>query len=287
MAADASFVVPTTVEEAVAALGAPDAVAVAGGTSVGLLVGQGLLEPSSLVWLGRIAALRELRSEEDQLVIGAGITLRELAADPVVQVRLPALAAAAGVVGNSRVRAVATVGGALAHADPRQDLPPACLAHHAVVDIVGVSGRRTVRVEELATGFMSTTLREGEVVTAIRVPLDRDLRSVYLRYTPGSSDDYPTVGVAATASVVDDAVVAATVAVGGAGPRAYSVPEAEHLIGHPPAARGASAAAVADAAARRAEPIDDRLGSAAYKRAMVAVWVRRALAACLDPAQSV
>lgn len=296
MTADAAFVVPRSVEEAIAALGTPGAVALAGGTSVGLLIGQGLLDPAAVVWLGRIEALRRVERRDGRLVIGAGVTLRELAAHPEVAEAVPAMAAAAGVVGNTRVRAVATVGGALAHADPRQDLPPACIAHRAEVTIAGPTGRRTVPVEDFATGFMSTVLGPDEIVTDISVPVVPGLRSAYLRFTPGSADDYPTVGVAATLVVVDGTIDSATMAVAGAGPRAYAVPEAGALagIGDVPAAGGtvatsvaAAVAAVARAAAERAEPVDDRLGSARYKRAMVAVWARRAVEACLGTSVNV
>ncbi|MGH8921549.1 MAG: FAD binding domain-containing protein, partial [Actinomycetes bacterium] len=66
------FTAPATVEEAVEALGAPDALAVGGGTSVGLLIGHGLVAPATLVWLGRIPELTRIRREGDRLVVGAG-----------------------------------------------------------------------------------------------------------------------------------------------------------------------------------------------------------------------
>ena len=177
---------PSTVEEAVVALRAEGAVALAGGTSVGLLIGQGLLEPAMVVWLGRIAELRRLAHRERHLIVGAGVTLRELAAHPEVRANAPALAAAAGAVGNSRIRAVATVGGALAHADPRQDLPASCVAHTAAVEVAGPSGRRPIPVAKLATGFMSTVLAPGEIVTAVVVPVVPGLRSVDPRHAPGT-----------------------------------------------------------------------------------------------------
>lgn len=280
MLAEPSFVVPASVDEAVAALADEEAVAVAGGTSIGLLVGQGLLAPSALVWLGRIPELTEVAVRDGRLVLGAGVTLWDLAAHPDVRRHLPALAAAADVVGNVRVRAVATVGGALAHADPRQDLPPVLLAHDAEVEVAGPGGRRQLPVDELVTGFMSTSLAPGEVLTSVSVPLVAGRRGRYRRFTPGSADDYPTVAVAAALTVADGAITAARVAVGGAGPRAFLVPEAEALVGSPADASRAPLAVVAAAAAERAEPVDDRLGSAAYKRRMAAVWVRRVLEEC-------
>ncbi len=278
------FLSPATVAEAVDAMAREDAVVVAGGTSVGLLLGQRLLEPSALVWLGRIAGIRGITRQADRIVVGAGTTLGEVAADPAIGSSLTAVSAAAAAVGNVRVRAVATVGGALAHADPRQDLPPALLACDAELRIVGPNGSRELPLRDFATGFMSTVLAPGELITAISVPLAAGRRSCYCRFTPASADDYPCVGVAASVCLADQEVTAARVAVGGAAPVAYLVDEAESLVGT--SAPAAAVTAVARAAASRAAPMDDRLGSASYKRAMVAVWVERALCDCLGASGS-
>src|SRR5579875_1768831 len=280
-AGDPVFHAPRTLEEAFDALAEDGAVALAGGTSVGLLVGQGLLAPTALVWLGRIPGLGSVGVAEGPLSLGATATLASLASDPRVRTAAPALADAAAAVGNTRVRAVATAGGALAHADPRQDLPPALLALDARVEVAGPRGRRELRIDELVCGFMSTDLAPDELITAVRVPAPPGLRSVYLRFTPGSTADYPTV--AAAASARRDArgrLLSVTLSLGAVGPTVLAVPEAAALAGErTPSA--ASVAAVADAAARRARPVATRLGSAAYVRAMAAVWARRALTACL------
>ncbi|MGH9114550.1 MAG: FAD binding domain-containing protein [Acidimicrobiales bacterium] len=282
MTAAMEFAAPETVDEAVERLRDDAALALSGGTSLGLLLGQGLVEPSALVWLGRIRALRQVTDAGDHLRIGATVTLRELARHPVVRSSLPALASAAGHVGNPRIRAVATVGGALAHADPRQDLPPALVALQATVVTRGPEGSRTFQVGELATGWMDNVLDVGEVITEVRVPLVPGTRSVYLRYTPGSASDYPTVGAAAAVTRSDGwTLTSARVALGGVGPTVIDVPETAALAGHrdPPADAVAS---LATAASARARPVDDRLGTADYKRAMASVWARRALGACLD-----
>ncbi|MGH9057157.1 MAG: FAD binding domain-containing protein [Acidimicrobiales bacterium] len=276
------FAAPGTVDEAVDLLREEGALALSGGTSLALLLGQGLIEPNALVWLGRIPELRRVTDAGDHLRIGATVTLREVARHPAVRSALPALARAAGHVGNPRIRAVATVGGALAHADPRQDLPPALVALDATLVTRGPTGFRTLPIGDLATGWMETALHAGELITEVRVPIVAETRSVYLRYTPGSAADYPTVGAAAAVTRGEDrAVAAARLALAGVGPTVVDVLEAASLAGHgdpPPEA----IAAVASAAASRAHPVGDRLGTAGYKRAMAAVWARRALAACLD-----
>ena len=283
MLTDPLFITPSTVADAISALQVDGAVAVGGGTSVGLLLGQWLIEPDALVWLGKIPELRSFTVTDQEFVIGSAVTLREVSRHPAVRSSLTALADAAGIVGNPRIRAVATLGGAMAHADPRQDVPPALAALGASVNIAGPEGTRTVRSADLATGPMDTVLQPGELITAVRIPRYQGLRSVYLRFTPGSAADYPTVCAAASARRdADGVLVSVALALGSVGPTVLVVPEAGELAGQR-APSAEAIATVADAAAWRARPTTTRLGTAGYVRAMAAVWARRALTACLTP----
>ena len=97
---------------------------------------------------------------------------------------------------NVRVRNVATVGGALAHADPHMDLPPLLAALGARVDHPGPRGERTIPVEELYAGYLETTLERGELITRVDVPAMGKRRAAYLKCTTRSADDWPAVGVA-------------------------------------------------------------------------------------------
>lgn len=285
-AGEPGFAAPATVDEALAELaGAAEPIAVGGGTSVAILLKANLIAPDRIVWLGRVAELRGLAVQPDgALVIGATVTLRELAAAELVRQHAPALAYAAGVVGNPRVRAVATLGGALVHGDPRQDVPPVLLALEARVRIAGPSGPREVPVAGFHTGVLETALADGELVTAVVIPAAPGRRSVYARFTPGSADDYPTVGVAASITRSGGRVTGAVLALAGVGPTALLVPGAAGLAGTGPGAESAADAieAAAAAAAQAASPVDDRLGSARYKKAMAREWTRRVLRACLD-----
>lgn len=282
-AGELDFAAPVTVDDAVAQLaGEAETIAMGGGTSVAMLLKNNLISPDRIVWLGRVPALRLQDADADGgLAIGAMVTLRELAGAEAVRRHAPALAFAAGRVGNPRVRAVATLGGALVHGDPRQDIPPVLLALEARVRIVGPAGEREAAVAGFHTGFLETALADAELVTQIIVPAARGRRSVYARFTPGSEDDYPTVGVAASAIRGDDGrVTRAVLALGGVGPTPLLVPEAEGLAGLEPGADDIEA--VAAAAERTADPVDDRLGSVRYKKAMAREWTRRALFACLN-----
>jgi carbon-monoxide dehydrogenase medium subunit len=256
------FLAPATVAEALRDLAGDDAVAVGGGTQVALLVRGGLIAPGRLVWLGRIGGLRGVGAEPGGgLSIGAATTLAEIASSPAVRSAHPMLAEAASRVGNPRVRAVATLGGHLVHADPRQDLPPVLLALDAVVRLEAAAGQRLVPLRDFFVGPFETVVLPGELLTRIAVPAaSPGERSAYLRFAPGSESDYATVGVAARLRRDGGAVVG----LAGVHPRPLLVELAD------PAAPGATVAAACD-------PASDQRGSAAYKRAMAALWTTRAL----------
>ncbi len=282
--ADLSFRAPLTLSDAVAELASePEAIAMGGGTSVGLLLKNCLIEPRTIVWLARIPGLRQLDAGPGGDVrIGATVTLREIAGSGVIGRQFPALAYAAGRVGNPRVRAVATLGGALAHADPRQDVPPILAALDARIAIAGPYRTREVPVAGFHTGFMETILEQDELVTHLVIRAGPGRRAAYARFTPGSEDDYPTVSAAASIVRGDDGrVSSAILALGGVGPAPLLVPQAAGLTGTIPGA--AEIEVVAEAAQAAADPPDDQRGSARYKKAMAREWAARVLRACLDP----
>jgi CO/xanthine dehydrogenase FAD-binding subunit len=282
--ADLEFSAPVRLEAALAELAeGDDVIAMGGGTSVVLLLKNDLIEPRKIVWLTRIPELRQLGTGPGgELVIGATVTLRELAASGLVRREFPALAHAAGQVGNPRVRAVATLGGALAHSDARQDVPPVLYALEARVRIAGPAGRREVPAAGFHTGFMETVLAAGELITAVAIPAAAGRRAAYARFTPGSADDYPTVSAAAAVVRGEGGrITRAVLALGGAGPVPLLVPGVAELLGAAPGA--AEIAAVARAAEAAARPLDDQRGSARYKKAMAGEWSARVLRACLDP----
>lgn len=267
---------PTTLDEALAQLAGPEALAVGGATQVALLLKHGLVEPRRLVWLGGVRELCGITLEPDgALVLGATTTLAELATAPAVRAVYPAIAAAAAEVGNTRVRAVATLGGHLAHADPRQDLPPILLVLGAVVTIRGLRGERRVALRDFFRGPFETAIGESELLTLIRVPpVSPGARFGYVRFAPQSAMDYPTVGVAAYLERENGRVGRMAVGLGGVDGRPLLV-EFPQLAGRPATRETFEAAGAV--AASRCSPVSDQRGSMRYKQTMASLWTSRVL----------
>jgi carbon-monoxide dehydrogenase medium subunit len=271
---------PTSVAEAIALLdGDEDSVALAGGTAFSLLYRQGLIRPRRVVGLRRLADLQGIRAGDDGLWIGALATHRSIERSAVVRAAHPSLADAFARIATVRIRNQGTVGGNLAHADPAQDPPVILSVLAAVVHVAGPGGtRRTVPVDAFFVDYLATVLEPGELIVGILVPpAEAGTRSSYHKYLPRSADDYATVSVAVSVRLDDvGRVAAARIALGGVGPTPIRPLAAEAaLIGaRPDRPRLAEVAAMARDAV---DPLDDSRGSAAYKREMAAVWVRRAL----------
>ncbi|MBM3213530.1 xanthine dehydrogenase family protein subunit M [Candidatus Poribacteria bacterium] len=107
------YVTPSTVEQAVRALGAEGGLALAGGMDLVPTLQEHLIAPDRLVNLKAVDGLRYIRAEADGLRIGALTTLADIAGHPAVRDRYTALAQAAETVGSPQIRNVGTLGGNL------------------------------------------------------------------------------------------------------------------------------------------------------------------------------
>lgn len=273
---------PSSLAEALDELRDEEALPLAGGTALVILLRNRLIAPSRLVWLQRLPDLDVIRPTAGGVSVGAMVTVDRLCHEPIVRRDFPALASAASRVGNLRVRCAATVGGHVAHADPRQDLPPVLVAMDAGIRVQGLRSTRVVPAAGFFRGTMETAVEAGELVTSIELPAPSPGGVVaYHRFNPGSEEDYPTVSVAvAMTRDPEGRVTAVRLALGGVADRPSVVADAEGLlVGRRPGPDDVRA--VADAAAEGCEPSSDGRGSAPYKRAMAAVWTRRVLTSLL------
>ena len=270
---------PATVQEALGLLDPADPTvrAVGGGTALMLMMKAGVFQPTRLVSLRRISSLSAVTATPDGgLAVGALTPLGVLERSAVVACAAPVVVRTMRRLSNVRVRNVATVGGCLAHGDPHMDLPPVLMALGAAVTVTGRGGARTVKVQDLFAGYYETVLERDEIITGLEVPPQGARRSAYLKCTTGSADDWPALGVAVSFDTVGGAVTDPVVVVSAATPKATRLAGAEAVLAGA-AADDAALARAGDAAADEAETVSDVRGSAAYKRELLRVYVRRAV----------
>jgi carbon-monoxide dehydrogenase medium subunit len=272
------YVRPTSVADAVAALRAAgeDAKVLAGGQSLLPVLRLRLAAPSTVVDIGGIAALRSIRLEGDELVIGATATHAEVARSSLVASEAPLLAVVARTVGDRQVRHRGTLGGSLAHADPAGDLPAAVVALDGTIVVAGPDGQRSIPAREFFTDAFTTALAPDEVLVEVRVPRLPGWSARYEKFHR-TAQAWAIVGAAAAVRRENGRIAEARVALVNVGPtpvRASAVEAA--LVG------AADVAAVKAAAAHAAEgtsPPSDLNGSAEYRRHLANVLTARAVAA--------
>ena len=272
---------PATLDEAVALLDPedPGVRAIAGATALMPMMKARLFQPTRLVSLRLLnGALRGIHEDvRGGLRIGAMTTLSELERSPQVGAAVPVMSRALRTLSNVRIRNVATLGGHLAHGDPHMDLPPILMTLGARVRAVSRRGERWIDMNNFAIGYYQTAIARDELIAEVEVPAQpAGICTWYAKFTALSADDWPAVGVAVWYRVDAGRIAEARVAVSAATDRPLRVAGAEAaLVGASPTP--AVFASAADAAADEVDPLTDIRGSAAYKREMVRVHVRRAL----------
>ncbi len=282
---DFEYDAPTTVATALAALarGGAEARPLAGGQSLLPLMKLRLAQPPALVDLGRISELNYIREQGDQIQIGATTTHYQVASSALLQRRCPVLAQAAGLIGDPMVRNRGTIGGSLAHADPGADLPAVMLALDAELVCTSSAGARTVRAGDFFVDLYTTALRQGELLTEIRVPATPSGSGAAYEKFPHPASRFALTGVAARVTVANGAIRSAAVALTGASSKALRLTAVEQAL----TGRPANDATVNQAAAKAGEgwdPLGDIHASEEYRQHLAQVGAARALKAAIASA---
>lgn len=270
---------PISLDEAIALLaGDAGAMPLAGGATLVAMMNAELIEPNALVSLGAIDELKAVKSAADGDVrIGAMVSHTELATSEQLVGGHAVVRRAASLIAHPTVRNIGTIGGAVAHGDPSSDLLPALVAADAVIEAAGSAGRRDIAAEDFFEDYLTTTLAEGEVVAAVRLPKSPvGATGVYEKFTRVHGD-YATLSVAVMLAMTGGNCSFVRIALGAAGPKPIRVKAAEALlIGSE--LDGEAIAAASQLLAEASDPVDDVRGSADYRLILVPRLLSRALA---------
>jgi carbon-monoxide dehydrogenase medium subunit len=254
-----------SVADAAAALGKnADAKLLAGGQSLIAAMKLRLAQPAQLVDLGDVAELRGIKVDGGNVTIGAMTRHAEVASSADVKKAIPALAALAGMIGDRMVRNMGTLGGSVAHNDPAADYPAAVLGLGATV----ITNKRKIAADDFFKGMFETALQAGEIITAVSFPAPK--RAAYMKFKNPASR-YAMVGV-----FVAETAGGPRVAVTGAGPGVFRVPEMEKAL-----AGKFAPESVANIAVKASGLNSDIHASAEYRAHLITVMAKRAVAAAL------
>ena len=270
---------PQTLPEALdmLAAGAPKVVPLAGGTNLIVDMRSGRHRPSALMDIAGLE-LRSVRREDGHLVMGSGVTIAQVLEDPLIAQYATALRESAAVFANPLVRNRATVGGNLVDGSPAANTAPPLLVLDAEVELMSQEGTRRVPLDDFLVGVRQTLRQSEELLTAIRWPVPSP-RSAAAFYKIGlrKSDAIAVVSVAVMIAYDERGhCERSRIALGSVSPRVIRIYAAEEMLRGQPLTDKAIAEA-ARLSAKATSPIDDIRGSAAYRRRVTEVLVRRLL----------
>lgn len=270
---------PATIPEAIALLQqhGEDAKILSGGQSLIPMMKLRIARPAYLVDINRITGLSYIKEEGGFLKIGGLTREAELEASPLIRSKYPILVDTAHVIADPQVRNLATVAGNLAHGDPANDHPATMLALGAQVVATGARGERIISIEEFFLSLFSTALRQGEILTEIRIPVPPARSGGAYFKLERKVGDFATAAVAAQVTLGDKgAVQRAGIGLTNVGATPIQAKKAEDFL------RGkkldeANIAQAAQLAADEAQPSSDLRGPAQYKKGLVKELAKRSL----------
>jgi carbon-monoxide dehydrogenase medium subunit len=279
---------PDTAEAAAKLLAAEsgDARVLAGGTDLLVQMRSEIVTPVLLVDVKKIAELRQIKEEAGGFRVGAAVTGAELKEHPKLSKVWPGVVEAANLIGSTQIQGRATMGGNLCNGSPAADSVPALIAAGAVAAVVGPSGRRDLKVEDIMLAPRKLALTKGEIVASFLLPKRPPKSSdAYLRFIPRTEMDIAVVGCGVSLTVDNGGTcTAARVGLGAVAARPLLVQDgAKALIG---TKVDNAALAKLEAAARAAcKPIDDKRGSIEFRIDVAGVLACRAALIALERAR--
>jgi aerobic carbon-monoxide dehydrogenase medium subunit len=270
---------PATIPEAIALLKqyGEDAKILSGGQSLIPMMKLRLARPGFLVDINRISGLSYIKEQGGYLKIGGLTRESELEASPVILSKYPLLHDTASVIADPHVRNLATVGGNLAHGDPANDHPATMLALGAQVLATGVAGERTIGIDDFFVSLFTTALKQGEILTEIRIPVPPPRSGGAYFKLERKVGDFATAAVAVQVAL-DEKGVCHKVGIGltNVGPKPVRAKKAEDFL-HGKKLDDATIKQAAQLAAADAQPTSDLRGPAEYKKGVIKELAGRAL----------
>ncbi len=269
---------PKTVQEAVGLLAklGDDGRALAGGHSLIPMMKLRLATPANLVDLAGIAELKGVRSDGNDIVIGAMTTQHELIGSDLLAAKIPILRETSLQIADPQVRYVGTLGGNVANGDPANDMPALMLCLNATYHVAGNGGERRVAARNFYQGTYVTALAAGDVLTAIRIPVPAAGHGYAYEKLKRKIGDYATAGAAVVLTMKGGKVESCSIGLTNVAETPLWAEEAAKILTGSALDTATVKRSVAAAEAITA-PAEDARGPAQYRTKMAGVMLTRAL----------
>ncbi len=209
---------PRSVSEAVELAQTSEANFLAGGTDLVLHMQTGKAQPNTLIDLGKISELREIKEAEGYLEIGSMATFAEIGQNKLVSQNAFALWQACQTMGSPQIRNKATLGGNLGNCSPAADGLPPLLALGAEVHLISRDGEEIIPL----AGLLSRTplMPQDTLIRGFRIPR-KGLQSGFAKLGRRQALAIARLNVAVAIEVEGTQIGKVSVALGAVGRRAF------------------------------------------------------------------
>ena len=262
-----NFFKPVSVDGACQFLGAnPDCLIVAGATDLGVQRNKGTRDFKAVLSTTALNEIKAIEATPRGLLIGAAVTLSEL--EKASAAHLPELSRSLTYFGSPLIRNAATLAGNLVNASPIGDIIPAFYALQGEIEIAGATSRRWVRAEDFYTGYRTTILAAGEMVTRLFLPAvqEREFFKIY-KVSRRKDLDISSFGAAIWMRTSGARIEEIRIAYGGVAPTVVRLIRTEAFLADKIVSRDLFVEA-GNIAANEVNPISDVRGSEAYRRVL-------------------
>ena len=253
----------------------------AGGTDVLVKMKSGNIAPSVLIGIRKISGLDEISYDiESGLSIGTLTTIRAIETSSVIAQYFPFLQDIAHVFANSQLLNMGTLGGNICNASPAGDMIPALLSMNAEVDLVSISGKRTVKLVDFFTGPGKTVMKSDELLRAITAPaVTADYGTSFVKICR-TAEDLAKVSVATVLTQHNGKFKDVRISLGAVAPTVFRAREVEAFL----EGREINDTTISKAmviACDIVRPISDLRSTAEYRKAVTGVALKQSIGEAL------
>ena len=258
----------------------------AGGTDVLVQMRSEIVTPDDLIDVKKIQGVKDIiKNKDGSWTLGIAVTGAEMSEHAEFKKAWPGLVEATDLIGSTQIQGRATIVGNLCNGSPAADSIPAQIAAGATVSVIGPSGERIEKVENIPVGPSKTSLKKGEVISSVHIPArGKNAGDAYLRFIPRTEMDIAVVGCAVSVCLNNRIITEARVVLGAVAPTVLLVDEcAQAIIGTK--LDKAALKKLAQAAEKACNPIDDKRGTIEFRTEVAGVLAVRTAKKAYDRAQ--
>ncbi|MCI2808403.1 xanthine dehydrogenase small subunit [Eoetvoesiella caeni] len=241
----------------------PQAMLLAGGTDVGLMVTKQLRSFDHIIYLGSVPELNQIEREQDRLRIGATVLLNE--GYEAITGEYPEVLEMWKRFASMPIRNSGTLVGNVANGSPIGDSAPFLIAIQAKVVLRKGKRRRELALEDLYLDYRKQAREPGEFVEALLVPFRAaDIHVATYKLSKRVDQDISAVCSAYALKVDQGKVASVRIAHGGMAATSRRAPHAEKALGGQDWDEGSVAKAM-QALEQDYQPMTDMRATSAYR----------------------